>query len=264
MPESSISKKLESVLGNLATKAGKAVMEFWKAGNFDTDWKPDGTPVTRADLAADQIIQTGLATEFPGIPVVSEETRNQSIPNSNLYFLVDPIDGTSGFRRGKSDFTVNIALIENNAPCAGVVFAPAFDRMFITPYYGRLVEYRDGRRRVCEQLGRVYGPVRVVASRARRTQPLIRNYLTNTRTNSFNFIASSIKFCLLASGEADLYPRFGRTMEWDTAAGQAVLEAVGGRVLQLKGLRPLVYGKADFKNPNFVATVPGVRLPGQR
>ena len=263
-PEETFADRLERCLTDLAKRAGAAAMDCLAAGDLETDWKPDGTPVTTADLAADRIICEGLAAEFPEIPVISEEAPDEhTVPNGS-FFAVDPIDGTSGFRRGGSEFTVNIALVENGAPHAGVVYAPALDRMFVTPGRGRLTETHGSRSTKHDSLRAPAGGIRVVASRSRSSRPLVQEFISGLDIASCANMSSSLKFCLLAAGEADLYPRFGRTMEWDTAAGHAVLQSVGGRVLQQDGLEPLTYGKPGFVNPDFVAAVPGVRLSGRR
>jgi 3'(2'), 5'-bisphosphate nucleotidase len=190
--------------------------------------------------------------------VVCEETESSEAPTrvGARFVLVDPLDGTKEFLGRNGEFTVNIALVEEGRAVAGVVFAPAIERLFLG--------FRDAGGQACafEERGksarRPIGVVQphadglvVVASRSHRDQATD-EYLRAIRVRSFASAGSSLKFCMVAAGEADLYPRLGRTMEWDTAAGQAVLEAAGGTVLRMDG-SPLVYGKPGFENPHFVA-----------
>ncbi len=259
--DAQFSAKLENCLTDLAARSGAAVMKYLSAGNVETDWKTDGTPVTMADLEVDRIIRCRLEAEFPGIPVISEESPEKHDTGHGSFFIIDPIDGTNGFRLGGNEFTVNIALVLDGAPCAGVVFAPALDRMFVTSCPGRLTETNGSRTKVRGSLRAASGGLRVVASRSHSSRRSLKNYLSDTDVATCEYVSSSLKFCLLAAGEADLYPRIGRTMEWDTAAGHAVLQAAGGKVLELNGLEPLAYGKPGYVNPDFVASVPGVNLP---
>lgn len=224
--------------------------------------KADQSPVTQADIEADAVIVSGLMAAFPDIPVVTEERPETHRALSAAHFLVDPLDGTKEFIRRSGDFTVNIALIARGAPIVGVVYAPAAGRLFRTEAGGGAVEERApfvaAPRPIC--VARADNDaLRVVASRSHRdatTDAYIARYRPATLTTA----GSSLKFCLIATGEADLYPRLGQTMEWDTAAGDAVLRAAGGAVSRLDGAGPLSYGKADRANPWFVAHGPGVRL----
>lgn len=261
-------EKLQECFKSLAEAAGRVALQCQSEDNLETAWKADGTPVTAADIEADRIIRQGLEAAFPNIPVVSEETFMETIVSRSgkgpdCFFIVDPIDGTSGYRRGKDEYTVNIALVENGLPSAGVVFAPAFGRMFLTTRDGELIEFRDNRARIHEKISALAGLPRAIASRSRRSQSLIRDYLLRMNIDNHQTMSSSLKFCLLAVGEFDLYPRFGRTMEWDTAAGHAVLQSVGGNVVEMTTTQPLTYGKAGYENPNFVAMVPGIKLLGR-
>lgn len=259
-------KKLQECLKSLAEAAGRMALQCQSEGNLETVWKSDGTPVTAADIEADRIIRQGLESAFPNIPVISEETFVETIASRrkgpDCFFIVDPIDGTSGYRRGKDEYTINIALVENGLPSAGVVFAPAFGRMFLTIRDGELIEFRDDQARIHEKISASAGVPRAIASRSSKSQSLIGDYLLKMNIDMHQTMSSSLKFCLLAVGEFDLYPRFGRTMEWDTAAGHAVLQSVGGNVVEMATTKPLTYGKAGYENPNFVAMVPGVKLPG--
>jgi 3'(2'), 5'-bisphosphate nucleotidase len=223
--------------------------------------KADASPVTVADEAAEKIILADLAAIAPGVPVVAEEAAAAGVVPavSERFFLVDPLDGTREFVSLRDEFTVNVALIENGEPVLGVVFAPARHELFWGDVKagkaGRIDADPDGTMpsmgtsisaRVAPATGLV-----VVASRSHRT-PETDAWLANYPVGEFLSIGSSLKFCLVATGKADLYPRLGTTMEWDTAAGHAVLTAAGGSVTDLDG-KPFRYGKPGFKNGNFVA-----------
>jgi 3'(2'), 5'-bisphosphate nucleotidase len=251
---------LTRTMRRLALQAGDVIMQFYRDG-FEVEAKSDDSPVTEADRAADALISEGLRAAFPDVPLVTEEqavTHGQSVAS---FLIVDPLDGTKEFVRRRGDFTVNIAFVENGLPIRGVVYAPARGRLFLTNDDGAAWEEPSGdapprRIAVAEPDNQA---LRVVASQSHRdaaTDDYIRRYaVAETRS-----AGSSLKFCLVASGEADLYPRLGPTMEWDTAAGHAVLAAAGGRVERLDRLQPLTYGKAGFRNPRFIAYAPGVEI----
>ncbi len=243
-----------------AQRAGGAIMAVYAQG-FTVQEKADSSPVTIADEAAEKIILEDLATLAPDVPVVAEEAvAAGKVPViADKFFLVDPLDGTREFVSHRDEFTVNVALIEAGVPVLGVVYAPARRELFWGDVRGgkagRIDADPDG---TMPSLGmpiraRTEPPegVIAVASRSHRT-PETDALLANYPVREFRSIGSSLKFCLLAAGEADLYPRVGTTMEWDTAAGQAVLMAAGGRVTDLDGA-PFRYGKPGFKNGNFLA-----------
>jgi 3'(2'), 5'-bisphosphate nucleotidase len=264
--------EIETVIRDLALAAGRVIMEVYARADFGTRAKADSSPVTEADLAADQLIAEGLASAFPDIPAVTEEqSASHAETGHRRFFLVDPLDGTKEFIKRRGEFTVNIALIEDGVPVTGVVHAPAIGRMFRSlagsGTTGGAVEEAVGadgapvagsRRNI-----RVSTPdnaaLVVVASKSHRDQATD-DYIARYRVADFKSAGSSLKFCLLAAGEADFYPRLGRTMEWDTAAGHAVLRAAGGQVLRLDDHQPLVYGKPGFENPFFLALARGVAL----
>jgi 3'(2'), 5'-bisphosphate nucleotidase len=248
-----------------AQRAGAAIMAVY-ATNLVVRDKADASPVTEADEAAEKIILADLAAIAPGVPVVAEESVAagkvpviSSPTTASQFFLVDPLDGTREFVSQRDEFTVNIALVESGAPVLGVVFAPARREL----YWGDVRGGRAGHISAdpdgtMPSLGNFISARRppasglvAVASRSHRT-PETDVFLSNYPVSQFRSIGSSLKFCLVASGEADLYPRIGPTMEWDTAAGQAVLEASGGRVTTLDGA-PFRYGKPGFRNGDFVA-----------
>ena len=248
----------------LALEAGRAIMPIFQ-GECVVEQKPDASPVTAADQAAEAIILVGLREAYPDIPCVAEEEVSGGHLPPDLgrqFFLIDPLDGTREFINKRPDFTVNIALVRNGLPEIGVVYAPASGKMFGgRPGRAEIMETganhtAGGRRaiavRACAE------PPTIVASRSHRT-PETDSYIAGLPAAEIVSVGSSLKFCLLASGEADFYPRFGRTMEWDTAAGDAVLRAAGGITKTLDG-SPLLYGKrkqahdSDFANPHFVAS----------
>lgn len=252
---------LLEALAATAIEAGAAAMRFYGVG-APVSVKSDGSPVTQADEAAEAVILDALSRIAPQIPVVAEECAARGLvpPTAARFFLVDPVDGTKEFVCGNGEFTVNIALVENGAPVAGVVYAPALGRLFAgagaLAWQAPVVDGAPGAR---EPIGVRPAPERLTAvASARHGSEEARRWLEGLPVGRFVSRGSSLKFCLLACGEADLYPRFGRTMEWDTAAGDAVLRAAGGRVETLAG-EPLRYGKrgqdtdCDFANPFFVA-----------
>ncbi|ABR63361.1 3'(2'),5'-bisphosphate nucleotidase CysQ [Sinorhizobium medicae] len=251
------------IFEHIALEAGAAILEVYDAGP-EVCYKDDQSPVTEADERAEAIILERLAAAFPGIPVVAEESVcSGRVPDisGGSFFLVDPLDGTKEFINRRSDFTVNIALIKGNVPVAGIVYAPA----------QRCAYVADGGRAEKLLLDKLWAlehrqPIRVrmrgaeltaVASRSHNSSET-EAFLTGHGVMNYASVGSSLKFCLLAEGKADVYPRFGRTMEWDTAAGDAVLRAAGGSVVRLDGSR-LLYGKtmqdedSDFANPHFIA-----------
>jgi 3'(2'), 5'-bisphosphate nucleotidase len=247
----------------LALAAGRAVMRVFRNG-CAVEAKADSTPVTEADRESEKIILAGLRTAFPDIPCVAEEEVCAGMTPPVLdsaFFLVDPLDGTKEFVNRRTDFTVNIALIRRGVPEIGVVFAPCSGRFFSgRPCRAEALEIEDGfeivaRKPIAVREGTE--PLTVVASRSHNT-PETEEFIRGLGAAEIVSIGSSLKFCLVAAAEADVYPRFGRTMEWDTAAGDAVLRAAGGMTRTLDG-KPLMYGKrnqaddADFANPHFVA-----------
>ena len=243
---------LEALLP-LARAAGAAIMDIY-ATDFEVRGKSDASPVTEADERAEAVILPALARLTPDIPIVSEEEASAGrIPTvSNRFWLVDPLDGTKEFINRNGEFTVNIALIENGSPTLGVVFAPALDRLFAGgAALGAFVEDKGVRRAIACRVPPAEG-LTVVASRSHGDADALSEFLAGRKVASQTNAGSSLKLCLVAAGEADVYPRLGRTMEWDIAAGDAVLRAAGGLVRTLDG-PALRYGKADFANPHFAA-----------
>jgi len=224
------------------------------ATDFAVRGKADTSPVTEADEKAEALILAELRVLTPQIPIVSEEAASAGhTPDIGARFwLVDPLDGTKEFISRNGEFTVNIALIEEQRPTLGVVYAPALDRLFCgVEGGGARVEEASGSRRIaCRRVPS--SGLTVVSSRSHGDAAALDQFLSGRRVAASVNAGSSLKFCLIAAGEADLYPRFGRTMEWDIAAGDAVLRAAGGRVIELDG-REMRYGKPGFANPHFIA-----------
>ncbi|MEM9495965.1 MAG: 3'(2'),5'-bisphosphate nucleotidase CysQ [Pseudomonadota bacterium] len=252
---------------DLALAAGDKIDEIY-ATDFETETKADGSAVTQADRLAEDIINAGLKALAPAIPILAEEAASQGdIPQlGERFFLVDPLDGTREFVNRTGEFTVNIALIENGRPVLGVVYAPGDARL----YYGE-VGVGAWRRSIAPRsmLADAPAPEKIearrtdpaclvaVASRSHRSAET-EHFLESIGADEFTPAGSSLKFCLVAEGRADVYPRLGRTMEWDTGAGQAVLEAAGGGVFVLEKDAErghLLYNKKErgFDNPHFVA-----------
>jgi 3'(2'), 5'-bisphosphate nucleotidase len=216
--------------------------------------KTDKSPVTEADVRAEAIILAALRALTPDVPIVAEESvAAGQVPSIGARFwLVDPLDGTKEFIGRNGEFTVNIAMVQEGVPVLGVVFAPALGRLFSGAQgLGAFVEDSAGRRSIHCRLTPEEG-LTVVASRSHGDAAALDAFLAGRKVASLASAGSSLKLCLIAAGEADLYPRLGRTMEWDIAAGHAVLLAAGGRVSDIAG-NPLRYGKPQFENPHFVA-----------
>jgi len=255
---------LAPALFETAQRAGRAIRQI-HAGGLDVRSKEDASPVTDADEAAEKIILADLARLAPEIPVIAEEAvaAGQIPETGDLFFLVDPLDGTKEFVRGTGEFTVNIALIRNGVPCFGVILAPALGEIYVTVAQRKAIHAQVG----TDEIRRLDE----VAHKALATRPLTPGKLVavasrshmNAATESFLKIhgisetrsgGSSLKFCIIAAGEADVYPRLAPTCEWDTAAGDAILRAAGGVVVTQDGA-PLLYGKAEngYLNPGFIA-----------
>jgi 3'(2'), 5'-bisphosphate nucleotidase len=239
---------------DLARKAGAAIMEIY-AQDFEVESKSDDSPLTAADMASHRIICAGLAALTPDIPVLSEESATTEWATRrhwSRYWLVDPLDGTREFVKKNGEFTVNIALIEGDAAILGVVYAPALDYL-VHAERGVGAFVRDGVTDIAAMTQKpAPTPLRVAASRSHldaRTAAALEKMGTTERIG----MGSSLKFCRIAEGRMDVYPRFGPTSEWDTAAAQCVLEAAGGAVLTLDGKALRYNTKESLLNPDFIA-----------
>jgi len=249
--DATLSPRLQTLV-RIVRAAGEVVMRHYEAG-CDARVKADRSPVTDADEQAEKLILAELNAAFPGVPVVAEEqaAAGHISKVGSRFFLVDPVDGTKEFVKRGGEFTVNIGEIVDGQPVSGVVLAPAIGRLFVGAVGEGAFELagnaiRDIACRKPEADGLV-----AVSSRSHpdaKTDELLKSLPIKGHTNA----GSSLKFCLVAAGEADIYPRAGTTMEWDTAAGHAVLRAAGGTVTNWDG-SPFVYGKPDFRNGPFIA-----------
>ncbi|MDB5739035.1 MAG: cysQ [Alphaproteobacteria bacterium] len=243
--------KLQTLV-RIARAAGVVVMQHYEAG-CEAREKSDRSPVTDADEDAEKIILAELALAFPGVPVVAEEqaAAGHVVTVGARFFLVDPVDGTKEFVKRGGEFTVNIGEIVDGRPVAGVVFAPAIGRLFVGGEGDGAFEISgDGMKTIAARPAPADGLV-AVSSRS-HPDPKTAQYLATLNIKGQTNAGSSLKFCLVAAGEADIYPRAGTTMEWDTAAGHAVLAAAGGTVTTWDGA-PFVYGKPGFTNGHFIA-----------
>lgn len=256
-------KSLAEALLSVALAAARVQMAHFAAGVVATT-KADNTPVTVADRDSEAIILDGLARIEPGVAVVSEEAvAGGNIPAiGHTFFLVDPLDGTKAFVRRGPQFTINIALIEDGSPVFGLLYAPAVPDFYVTTgaqeaWAARLPPASEVANLAACRLERLHtrtpDPNALVALVSQsHSDPTTSRLLDRYRVGERRALSSSLKFGLIARGEADVYPRTGRTSEWDTAAGHAVLAAAGGTVTTFDG-EPLPYGKPGFRNPGFVA-----------
>jgi 3'(2'), 5'-bisphosphate nucleotidase len=247
-------------ISHVARQAGDLILQVY-ATDFRTVDKADASPVTQADQRAEVVILAGLAALAPDIPAVAEEAVAAGhVPDvsGGRFWLVDPLDGTKEFISRNGEFTVNIALIEQGAPVLGVVLAPAIGgpagRLFAGGRgLGAWVEDAGGRRQIqCRPVPAA--GLTVLASRSHGDKPSLDAFLAGRTVAQLKQAGSSLKLCVVAEGQADLYPRLSRTMEWDIAAGHAVLAAAGGSVCRVDDGQPLTYGKPAFENPHFVAS----------
>ena len=237
----------------LAREAGRAILEVY-ASSFSVQEKEDRSPLTEADLRSEKLILAGLRRITPEIPVLSEESAQ--VPYAarkgwSRLWVVDPLDGTKEFVQRNGEFTVNIALVDQHRPVLGVVHAPVLERdYFAAEGAGSFRSDASAAGRPIRVAKRGDGPARVVGSRSHRGSSLDA-FLARVGSHELVEVGSSLKLCLVAEGNADVYPRLGPTSEWDTAAGQCVLEQAGGQVLTLDG-EPLAYNRENTLNPNFV------------
>ncbi|MFT5501317.1 MAG: 3'(2'), 5'-bisphosphate nucleotidase [Woeseiaceae bacterium] len=250
--------KLVEPIVALAREAGNAILEIY-ATDFDVETKSDQSPLTKADMASNKVIENGLRELTPDIPVISEES---GLPDFDVrgqwsrYWLIDPLDGTKEFVNRNGEFTVNIALIDNKRPVLGVVHVPVQNKTYTgCDGAGATIRSGDSAPATIQVATTSASAVRVVGSRSHRGASLDA-FLDRLGDFEMLPMGSSLKFCVVAEGGADIYPRLGLTSEWDTAAAQAVVEQAGGAVLELHG-GPLLYNnKADILNPHFLVRGP--------
>lgn len=251
----------------LCLEAGREILRIYEE-EFSIDKKSDNSPLTLADINSHRIISEGLS--LTGIPLLSEEGKD--IPYEirkrwDFFWLVDPLDGTKEFIKRNGEFTVNIALIKGSRPVLGVIHAPVMRLLYyaikdkgayraLTDEDANIEKIISGSQKLPLYSKEIASYIRIVASRSHlssETEAYINKLKGKFKDLSFLSAGSSLKFCLIADGRADIYPRFAPTMEWDTAAGQAIVEEAGGRVLEAETGQPLVYNKKDLKNPYFIA-----------
>jgi len=257
--------ELMPLFRRLALEAGERILQIYGQPDFEVRSKGDASPVTEADEAADAVISAGLRAAYPDVTLITEEQAASHGLSASTFFIVDPLDGTKEFVQRRGDFTVNIAYVQDGVPTHGVVYAPAKGRLFYTRPDGSSVEEtgpfasEPGSLAPLQVSAPDNAALMVVASKSHRDQATD-DYISRYAVRDMTSAGSSLKFCLVATGEADLYPRLGRTMEWDTAAGDAVLRGAGGHVVRFEDHQPLAYGKPGWDNPFFIAYAPGVAL----
>jgi 3'(2'), 5'-bisphosphate nucleotidase len=248
-----ITVDLMETLGDLTKRAGAEIMKIY-ATDFDVETKSDSSPVTKADKTAEIMIVNSIKSDITDkFPIVSEEAfADGHRPNvaGAPFWLVDPLDGTKEFVNRNGEFTVNIALVEAGRPVLGVVHAPAIGATYWGSTYGAIFQNGDEAPQAIECRPHPEDGVVALVSRSHRT-PEVDTFLEDYTVKAETSAGSSLKFCLVAAGQADIYPRLGRTMEWDTAAGHAVVRYAGGSVSLIDG-GELGYGKPGFENPHFV------------
>ena len=246
-------QEMLDIVCGIAVVAGEAILKVY-AEEFDVRHKTDKTPVTEADLAAEKIIVDRLMAAFPDIPCVAEELceAEGTPPCCDRFWAIDPLDGTREFIARNGEFAVLIALVEEGRPVLGVVHGPAVGLTYSAYGPGTATRRRYGGAPEPIQARTPADGLVVVHSRSHENSRRLAEFLAYDPVRERKSCGSALKFGVIAAGEADLYPRFGTTMEWDTAAGQAILEAAGGRVETLAGT-PLTYGKPGFKNDGFLA-----------
>jgi 3'(2'), 5'-bisphosphate nucleotidase len=241
---------------DLARQAGKAIMAVYGDVNPAYPDKPDSSPLTKADLVSHDLIVSGLARLSPDWPVLSEESEEIIFDQRSswqYFWLVDPLDGTKEFQRHNSEFTVNIALIARSTPILGIVYAPAIEKMYFAAKGGGAFRADGETTSEIQAKGRGDGVTRVVVSRSHLSnEENLDKFIGATEKCEFIRMGSSLKFCLVAEGTADIYLRTGPTMEWDTAAAECILVEAGGAITNLHG-DPMEYNKPILRNPAFVA-----------
>ena len=254
---SGVSFPLDTLV-KISREAGKAILEVYES-DFEVIKKSDGSPLTLADEKANAVIEQGLQTLEPKLPIVSEESTRPEAAVRNewqRYWLVDPLDGTREFTKRNGEFTVNIALIEDGVPVIGVVHVPVTNTTyFASEAAGAFKQCAEDKPQAISASRYEGGKVVVVASRS-HANPLLAEFFDQLEEYETLSMGSSLKLCLVAEGRADIYPRFGPTSEWDTAAAHCVVNAAGGRVTDMEGAM-LQYNKPDILNPWFVVTGAG-------
>lgn len=249
-----VEKYLDEVI-RISRLSAEGVLQIYNnSRNINIETKEDGSPITLADNLSHTILTSNLSKSFPEIPIISEEDKSETLsPKSSLYWLIDPLDGTKEFINGNGEFTINVALIFNGYPLLGVVTVPNSDTIYIG---GKEIGAKKILNNNIEtiQIKKIKknDPLKLIASRSHQNDAT-REFISKLNIKEVITFGSSLKFCKIADGEVDIYPRLAPTSEWDTAAAQAVLEGAGGIVVDLNGER-LRYGKEEILNPSFIAT----------
>ena len=248
-------------INSIAKKAGDEIMRIYQQ-DFDVDYKKDNSPLTKADIHSNEVIIKNLENLYPDIPILSEE--NKQIPykrrkNWEYFWLIDPLDGTKEFVKKNGEFTVNIALIYKNIPILGVIYAPVLNLL----YYAQKERgaFKQEKNKKPQRLP-IYkhtnnNTLKVIVSKShynQETREFVNNLEKQYENIEFINIGSSLKFCLIAEGKADIYPRLAPTMEWDIAAGQAIVEESKGKIIKYKTKESIRYNKQNLLNPYFVTT----------
>ena len=247
-----ITHDLIEAVSQIAITAGTAILRHYNSP-LDVHHKSDGSPLLQADLDAHTLITEALPQLRPNIPVVSEESEHlEYIPEGHAFWLVDPLDGTKEFIKKNDEFTVNIALIDAGKPILGVIYAPALKCLYQGSMHGAFKKNGENFQKLHVAPPEKSG-LRVTASRSHGNDNALSVFFKNYTILETLPAGSSLKFCKIAEGDADVYPRLGRTMAWDTAAGQAIVTAAGGHVSTLSG-NPLTYRSNALENPHFVAS----------
>ena len=244
-----VNDKILAEVLNIAFLAGESILDI-KDKKININLKNDNSPVTNADKAANEIITKKLELLTPYIEIVSEENKENNLMNKGIFWLIDPLDGTKEFINGSDEYTVNIALIKNHKPQFGLIHAPSKKLTYFTKKNNSYKLNEDNtEKKIRTSTNKLNYKIALMSNSHSNNDT--DNYIKNNRIPFTKKIGSSLKFRIIAEGEGDIYPRFGRTMEWDTAAGQAIVESAGGKVEELDG-EPLTYGKDNFVNPPFI------------
>jgi 3'(2'), 5'-bisphosphate nucleotidase len=246
---------LDSVI-QIATEAGSKISEIYHSGNFDTKYKSDKSPVTRADLQADKIISKLLNELTPNVPIISEESLKNISSNeyvgSKVVWMVDPLDGTRDFINHNDEFTVNIALIENGDPVLGVVLAPVMDQLYFASKGSGAYKKTNGKITRMLTTAKISNIAKVTISRSHHSQRT-QDWIASLNNTKIIQLGSSLKLCYLADSKADIYPKLSPIMEWDIAAADAILREAGGVIIETQSKKQPTYNKRDLKQPNFIA-----------
>lgn len=246
-------KELVLDVNNIAQGAGNVIKKYFNS-NFEVNYKQDKSPVTTADLAAHNYIAESLQKLTPELPLLSEESRQLEFAQRgdwNTYWLVDPLDGTREFIKNKPDFTVNIALIHMNVPVLGVIYLPIGDQLYFATEGSGSFKQHDNQAPAAISVSQLSDSLRICGSSAHPGKSM-QKFLHDIGEHELISRGSSIKSCLVAEGRADIYPRFGPTWEWDTAAAQCIVEQAGGKLVDFD-LNTLQYNKDSLLNPSFIA-----------